>query len=281
MNIKNNFKFTKIASWGDTVDLLAHDPRYSEFFSNSYLASEIIDSWQHYDESSEWKAIKDIVIAKLNVCPGSLAMDMPSGNGIATYALSQLGFDVMAVDPESSPYVGTGAIDNNIGVFSSDVKTHNCFGEKLPFTEKTFDLIFVRQGLHHASDLQMMCKELYRVLKSDGLLIVAREHVVNNYTTGLTKFLMSQPDHRLYGGEFAYTLSTYKSALRDAGFEGVKTIGPYSNDINLSPRERNKILGGSLLSKFLPNFIAFFIYKCIRSVSRKNGRLYSFVGVKK
>ena len=128
MNIKSKFQFPKIASWSDTVNLLAHDPRYSNFFSDSYIASDIVDSWKAYCESSEWKAIKKILMTELNVSPGSLAMDMPCGNGIATYALSQLGFDVLSVDPDFSSRVGTGAIDDNIGVLSTNVQTHNCFG---------------------------------------------------------------------------------------------------------------------------------------------------------
>ena len=280
MNRKDNFNFTKIASWADTVDLLAHDPRYSEFFSNSYLASEIVDSWKAYCESSEWKAIEKIITSTLSNVPGSIAMDMPCGNGIGTYALTKLGFDVMAVDPERSSHVGTGAVDENLEVLQTKVKTHNCFGEKLPFADNYFDFVFVRQGLHHADDLNVMCGELYRVLKPGGLLIAAREHVVNNYTSGLKEFLMSQPDHRLYGGEFAYTLSEYISSLTQAGFRTLKTIRPYSNDINLSPRQKSGILGDSLLSKILPNWVSFFLYKIIRSGLRKNGRLYTFVGKK-
>ena len=42
----------------------------------------------------------------------------------------------------------------------------------LPFSDAHFDTVCISKGLHHLEDVEMSLKEMYRVLKQGGLLII-------------------------------------------------------------------------------------------------------------
>jgi SAM-dependent methyltransferase len=150
-----------------------------------------------------------------------------------------------------------------------------------------FDVVFVRQGLHHARDLVRMLREYFRVLRAGGVLLACREHVVDDREASLRAFLESQPDHQLYGGENAFTLSEYRSAVEGAGFELCLQIAPYDSPINLHPNTLvglgEKILAsrpGSALRLLLPDALVVKIGMAHLRRARLPGRLYSFLAIK-
>ena len=40
-----------------------------------------------------------------------------------------------------------------------------------------FDVVFARAVLHHTRDLELACREMFRVLRPGGIFVAAREHV--------------------------------------------------------------------------------------------------------
>lgn len=138
-------------------------------------------------------------------------------------------------------------------------------GEKLLFEDESFDVVFARQALHHAKDLDKLCKEMGRVLKKGGTFIAIREHVIST-KKDLPIFLSNHPLHKLYGGENAFLLKEYLNAIRNAHIKLTAVLNPIESDINLFPR-RNKYMP-KLLAKYLGNLIGY------------PGRIYSFIGEK-
>ena len=212
---------------------------------------------------------------------------MPAGNGIATFAFARAGFETTAVEPDPSASVGYGAIRNLIdeGAFRATIV--KAYGEGLPFASETFDLVYVRQGLHHARDLNRMALEYSRVLRKGGLLLACREHVVDDYGASLDAFLKSQVDHQLYGGENAFTLEDYRLAIVKAGLEIVAELTPYDLPINLHPNStaslEEKILKsrpGQILNTVLPAHAVVSIGMWRLRKSKMPGRLYSFVAIR-
>lgn len=59
--------------------------------------------------------------------------------------------------------------------------------------------VFARQVLHHARNLEMLCREVSRVLKPHGIFIATREHVISK-PEDLARFLKKHPLHQFYGG---------------------------------------------------------------------------------
>ena len=238
---------------------------------------------ERYSKSAEWNAIRALLSA-----PPGVAVEVGAGNGIASFALARDGWQVIAVEPDSSDIVDRGAIRSLAVDTGLDIDVREGVGEDLPVQDTVCDLVFGREVLHHARDLGRLCREACRVLKPGGWFFAAREHVLSS-SQDLDRFLEAHPLHRLYGGENAFTLRTYQSALRAAGFRIERKIRPLSSVINFAPhdvstlkqefhRRLRLVPGGGMAARLLlsrplyPTFL-----KLASLVDRRPGRLYSFV----
>jgi hypothetical protein len=97
----------------------------------------------------------------------------------------------------------------------------------------------------------------------------------------------------LYGGENAYLLEEYTSAIRSAGFSLQRTIAPFESPINLAPLSRETLAPeiakrvpglfglGKLAERALrsPQILSLAL-KVISRFDNRPGRLYSFVAVR-
>jgi ubiquinone/menaquinone biosynthesis C-methylase UbiE len=193
------------------------------------------------------------------------------------------------LDPDSSDVVGRGAIAFVKKIENlSEIELFDGYGENLPFKDNSFDVVYVRQGLHHAQNLNTMLAEIYRVLKKGGVVLAVREHVVDNYKESLQNFLNNQIDHQLYGGENAFIIEDYCSAFRLAGFKLKKLWDEYDTIINIYPDSCENLIRrqfeNSRLKKILHLFLS---QKIITSIFLKRltrisfpGRLNSFLAKK-
>jgi SAM-dependent methyltransferase len=177
--------------------------------------------------------------------------------------------------------VGAGAIRQLATDAGLRIAVVEEWGERLPFPDASFDVVHARQVLHHANDLGRLCAEVHRVLKPGGLLVATREHVISR-AEDLDAFLDSHPLHSLYGGENAYTLARYRTALEKAGFLIRRVFAPWESDINLFPQtilDARKSLACRLRWPF-PRLIPLWVVRRWSRWLDTPGRLYSFVGAK-
>ncbi len=271
-------------SWGEAIEILRQDPQHRQLIYDAYLTSDLHENCRRFAQSAEFAETLELI--KKYRPDARDVLDIPAGNGIATYALARAGYDVVAVEPDPSASVGRGAIATSLSGAGLKAKIVDAFGEKLPFNSDSFDAIYVRQGLHHARDLKAMVSEYARVLRRGGVLLACREHVVDNYGSSLQDFLDAQADHQLYGGENAFTLPDYSAAFVDAGLNVVEEIGPYDSPINLHPNTpeslTDKICGsvpGRMLGLVLPKSLVSRLGMWQLKRSNRPGRLYSFVAL--
>ena len=131
---------------------------------------------------------------------------------------------------------------------------------------------------------------MYRVLRRGGVFVAAREHVISR-ETDLDQFLDHHPLHHLYGGEHAFVVDRYVSALKAAGFRQLEILSPLKSPINLFPytidtlrdivieKVSEKIPAKTLWRAVLGSNVAF---QALLSIAGRfdngPGRLYSFVG---
>jgi SAM-dependent methyltransferase len=271
-------------SWGEAIEILRQDPQHRQLIYDAYLTSDLHENCRRFAESTEFaEALRLIRVYRPEARD---ILDIPAGNGIATYALARAGFDVVAVEPDPSASVGRGAIAASLSKANLNARIVGACGERLPFDSDSFDVVYVRQGLHHAQDLNAMVSEYARVLRPRGVLLGCREHVVDNYGSSLQNFLDTQVDHQLYGGENAFTLPDYRAAFVKAGLNLVQEVGPYDSPINLHPNTpeslRAKILEsapGRILGLVLPKSLVSKLGMWQLKRSSRPGRLYSFVAV--
>ena len=272
-------------SWEGAISLLRKDPDHQQLIYDAYLTDDLVSNCERFSESTEFAEVLRLIAGYHSKAKNVL--DIPGGNGIAAHAFASAGFTVTTVEPDVSSSVGRGAIASVMASKGLSVSIIEAYGEDLPFETEQFDIVYVRQGLHHAQNLGAMLKEYFRVLLNGGLLIACREHVVDDYGKSLQDFLDAQVDHQLYGGEHAFLLKDYRSEITAAGFEMLEEIEPYNSPINLHPNSlddlKKKILdsrGGKILGIVLPDSMVEKIGMWRLKNIKLPGRLYSFVAIK-
>ncbi|HRY82203.1 MAG TPA: class I SAM-dependent methyltransferase [Candidatus Moranbacteria bacterium] len=247
-------------NWEDAVQQLKSQKDQQELVKACFYDDPLIDAANRYYESTEWKEMRKYLPSKKG-----RVLDIGAGRGISSFAFARDGWDVTALEPDPSNVVGAGAIKNLAKENNLNIKIAENWGERLPFNDAGFDVVYLRQALHHAKNLAEFCSEAGRVLKSGGIFIATREHVISK-KEDLSVFLEKHPLHKLYGGENAFLLSEYKKAIENSGIKLEHILNTLESNINLYPRK----------NKYIPKTIA----KFFGSLIKYPGMLYSFIGKK-
>lgn len=96
-------------------------------------------------------------------------LDVGCGNGYVLSKYAQEGADVYGVDITEKGIELCNKRFELLGI-SGNFQVANA--EELPFADETFDCVCSMGVLHHVPDTQKAVREIYRVLKKDGRLIV-------------------------------------------------------------------------------------------------------------
>ena len=277
----------KLLTWEEAVQWLREQPEKQELVRDCYYDDPLELVAERFNNSEEWQAIKSLLRKQI---PGKV-LDLGAGRGISSYAFAQSGCSVTSLEPDPSVLVGSEAIQSLIDNTRLPIKVIQEYGEKLPFEDNYFDIVYGRAVLHHACVLKNFCQEAARVLKPKGVFLATREHVISK-KEDLPKFLDSHTLHFLYGGENAYLLQEYTEAISAAGLKLQKVIGCHESVINYAPKTQiefqsvtasalTPLLGKKLASglaslRVVQEFAGWY-------ASRKSnvpGRLYTFLAVK-
>lgn len=103
------------------------------------------------------------------VAPGKKLLDLSCGCGGTSEMLATLGFQVIATDYSAPPPLSTG-IARVGGVDLNDF---------LPFRSATFDAVDLVEVIEHIENQPQLLREISRVLKPGGVLIVTTPNVLN------------------------------------------------------------------------------------------------------
>jgi len=265
----------KKVSWEESVVWLKAQPERAELVRACFFDDPLIASAERFYKSSEWREVRRL----LPEVKGA-ALDLGAGRGISSYALARDGWFVTALEPDPSHLVGANAIRQLAGEARLHISVEEKWGESLPFADASFDVVHARQVLHHARDLELLCREAARVLRPGGTFIATREHVISQ-SKDLPAFLNSHPLHHMYGGEHAYLLPEYTQAIEKAGITLDLVLNPFESDINLYPNTRHD-LKRQLAKKYRLPFSWFpdFLVNWLGERDNTPGRIYTFVGHK-
>ncbi len=262
-------------SWEEAVTWLKQQPDQASLVRACFYDDPLLSAAERYASSEEWRAVRTFLPTETG-----RALDVGSGIGISAYALAKDGWMTVALEPNASSVVGAGAIRRLAAEAQLPIEVVEEWGEKLPFGDCTFDLVHCRQVLHHAHDLNQLCREIARVLKPGGIFMATREHVVSRQED-LDAFLAAHPLHNLYGGEHAFLLQEYLLAIRGSGITVTHVLNPYQSNINLYPDTLDNLRSRIASKLHLPaSVIPDVALGWIGALSKAPGRLYTFVGRK-
>jgi SAM-dependent methyltransferase len=232
----------------EAIQQLRADPDHGELIRDSYLDEDAREAAERFEASAEFDEIRSQLSGQLG---GGRVLDLGAGTGIASYALARAGAHVYALEPDPSPVVGRGALER---LTVEGVEILDGVGESIPLADESVDAVYCRQVLHHIQDLEVVAREIRRVLRPGGVFLACREHVVNS-PEDLETFLAGHQVHQLAGGEGAYPLEEYLDAMRRGGLEIRRVWGPLDTVVNAFPfvrseeelrRFRSEVLGRPL-----------------------------------
>ncbi|QBX81141.1 class I SAM-dependent methyltransferase [Citrobacter tructae] len=139
-----------------------HDNVEKQFGSqaNAYLTSAVHASGRDLQRLAE----------RLSAFPLACVLDMGCGAGHASFTAAQNVKQVVAYDLSAQmlEVVARAAKDKGL----DNIVTRQGYAESLPFEDNAFDLVISRYSAHHWHDVGRALREVNRVLKPGGVLIV-------------------------------------------------------------------------------------------------------------
>lgn len=265
-------------TWEEIIIDIRTKPEFSDLVKHAYFEENLQLNLSRFIKSSEFVETLKLLSGVSKVKNPKL-LDIGAGNGISSVGFALNGYTVTALEPDKSDTIGAGAIrklaDANI---LEGLEVISSYAEEMPFNDNTFDIVYVRQAMHHSYHLQDFLQEISRVLKVGGILLTVRDHVIND-DKGLQEFLVAHPLHKFYGGENAFTLAEYKEAIEESGLKIQKELGPLDSPINYFPLNRRNAWRIPLPQILFKPYLAYVKAKTNNKYADQ-GRLYSFLAKK-
>jgi ubiquinone/menaquinone biosynthesis C-methylase UbiE len=287
-------------TWEETIKEIRKKPEFKDLVRLAYFEADLDLNIQRFAASDEFE--ETLRLIRQYQPKAKTLVDIGSGNGISAVNFALKGYEVISIEPDKSETIGAGAIRILKEKHSLDNLTvYDAFAEDIQLPDSSYDVVYVRQAMHHTNDLQKFIKECVRVLKPDGLLLTIRDHIVFN-EKDKEWFLKSHPLQSYYGGENAFSAEEYKLAMTNAGASVVKEFKYYDTIINYFPTtalevEKLVALGNDKLRSkikkrigILANFPFLIpLYKWFRKIDRNTilderkipGRMYSYIAIKR
>ncbi|WP_028526430.1 class I SAM-dependent methyltransferase [Runella limosa] len=271
-------------TWHETIEYIQKTPEFAEIVANTYILPELGVNVERFRHSAEFQETLRLI---RHYCPlpNPYLLDIGAGNGIASIAFALEGFRVVALEPDPSPMVGSGAIKTLVAIYElSNVQIVEAFGEELPFENQTFDIVYGRQVMHHAHHLPKFVTEAARVLLPKGLLFTTRDHVIKDaYDKQI--FLKKHPLHGFYGGENAFRLTEYREAFAKASMQILEDLSPSQSVINYDPWNKKRLadlIGNKIGRTFATQqwLVDIGWQALMFRQERLSGKLYSFIARK-
>ena len=109
------------------------------------------------------------IVEELELKNGDHILDIGCGNGYYLSLLNRLGFKFKLTGVDNDK---RGLLDAKRFISDSRVKLIFASAEKLPLKDESFDKIIISEVIEHVQDDRVVLKEIKRVLKRGGLLLL-------------------------------------------------------------------------------------------------------------
>jgi SAM-dependent methyltransferase len=127
------------------------------------------------------EAVLRVIAEFWTIPPGAGVLDIGSGIGSFVVACRKRGFRAFGVEPDR---IGQGGRISSIQIARRRLEDQVfavSFGERLPFADRSFDLVTMNQVMEHVSDQAAVLREALRVLKDGGAIYIASPNYLRFY----------------------------------------------------------------------------------------------------
>lgn len=277
-------------TWEETIRYIRTQPEFQFLVEKAYFEEDLPINVVRYRQEAEYKETLNKI--RKYAPNAKKILDIGSGNGITCVSFALEGYEVTTVEPDPSDTVGAGAIRKlKLHYGLENLTVHEAFAEEIKFNDEEFDIVFARQCMHHAYDLQKFVGEMSRVVKKGGMFFTVRDHVIFN-ENDKQWFLENHPLQKYYGGENAFTPEEYKNAIKKSNLEIIEELNFFDSEINFFPQTQEEInrkkqliiksINGYRFLKFFPKIIRKRVKKKLAEFETQiPGRMYSYIAIKK
>ncbi len=182
-----------------------------------------IDFILPYFDQEPWLSVAqhfEVALDLMALNGSEKVLDLGAARTWAAKHFALRGCEVVALDIVADDQIGLGrgwALMEDAGVTYHLVVGDS---ENLPLQPDTFDFVFAAAVLHHTSDLPLILRNVYRVLKPGGALIAVNEPCISVSTEPQQVLEQDAFEELTYGiNESRPNLYDYWMALERAGFK--------------------------------------------------------------
>jgi arsenite methyltransferase len=137
--------------------------------SSSQYFEKVAGQWDSIRTGYFTEAVRESAIAKAYLRPEMVAADVGAGTGFVSAGLAPLVQKVIVLDGSASML---DVARKNLSVFGDKMEYHVADGQALPLPDASVDAAFANMYLHHCSDPLSAIREMVRILKPGGRLVI-------------------------------------------------------------------------------------------------------------
>ncbi len=136
--------------------------------SSKEYFDEIAKDWDQLRTAFFSTSVREKAFELANIEKGNVAADIGAGTGFVTEGLLDNGLCVIAVDQSTQML----AFLEEKFKKSGSIQCLQADGNSLPMQDESVDYVFANMFLHHVSNPLETIKEMYRVLKKNGKMVI-------------------------------------------------------------------------------------------------------------
>ncbi len=144
--------------------------------------------------------------------PGKRVLEVGCGTGVFTRRVGSVGARLVALDLSAE------LLAKASGRGAEGVRFVRATGERLPFRDETFDVVYGCSILHHM-DVENALEEIRRILRPGGSLTFSEPNLMNPQVFLMFKCKPLRPWFGMSQDEMAFTRSRIARILRRVGFD--------------------------------------------------------------
>lgn len=129
---------------------------------------KVASNWDNMRTDFFLDEVRLVAYNTTNIEEGKIAADVGAGTGFITEGLIKNNLKVIAIDQSEEML---NLLKDKFSYYK-DLKCVQGIGENIPINDNSVDYVFANMFLHHVENPVIVLKEMYRILKSGGKLVI-------------------------------------------------------------------------------------------------------------